>query len=150
LLARAQVGGEQLGLGRQHHVGGLVVHLVLHQRHGDARQVAAKRLEAAQQRAIERREEARHALHVEDVGQLIGRASGRVRAERLVGQLNQRRLVGGVLDHAVELRLLASLLRRLQRDRALLQPARQRHGRGDPPGLVVGLRRSLHQRERSG
>ena len=47
------------------------------------------------------------------------------RAERLVGHLHQRRLVGGVLDHAIELGLLATFLRRLQRDRALLKPARE-------------------------
>ena len=47
-----------------------------------------------QQRAIERAEEPRHALHVEDVDELIGRAVGGG-AERLIGELHQRRLVVG-------------------------------------------------------
>jgi hypothetical protein len=126
--AGAQVAGQQLRLGRQHHIGGLVLHLLLHQRHRHARQVAAEGLKAAQQRTIEGREEARYALHVEDVRQLVGRTPRGVRAEGLIGHLHQGRLVGGVLEHAIELGLLAALLRGLERDRALLEPARQPDG----------------------
>ena len=116
---------EQLLLGRQHDVGRLVLHLFLDQRHGHAGQVGAEGLEAAEQRAVERAEEPRHALHVEDVDELVGRAVRQPGAERLVGDFDERRLVAGRLDHAVELGLLAALGGRLQLAGALLQAAGQ-------------------------
>ena len=67
-------------------------------------------LKAAQQRAIERAEEPRHALHVEDVHELIDRSrAGVAAAKRLIGELHQRHLVVRRLQHAIELRLLPPL-----------------------------------------
>ena len=79
------------------------------------------------QRAIERREEPRHALHVEDVDQLVGGPRRTVRAERLVGELHQRHLVAGRVDHAIELGLLPPLGRRLQLGGPLAQEPREMH-----------------------
>ena len=137
VAAGAQVRAQLVGLGGQHDVGGLAVQLPLDEGHRDARQVLAEGLEAAQQRAVERREEAGDALHVEDVRELIGRAPGRARAERLVGDAHQRDLVGRVLDHAVELRLLAALLGRLELAGPLLEPPRQRDGRLDEVAILA-------------
>ena len=106
--------GQQLALGRQDDVGRLLLHPLLHERHRHARQIGAERLKAQEQRAIERAEEPRHALHVENVDELIGRPMRPPRAERLIGELHERRLVVRRLDHAIELGLLPPLLRRLQ------------------------------------
>ena len=57
-------------------------------------------------------------------------------AERLVGHLRQRGLVGGVVQHAVQFGLLAPLGRRLQLDRPLLEPPRQINGLLDPRGVL--------------
>jgi hypothetical protein len=48
------------------------------------------------------------------VDELVGRSVRTLRAECLVGELRERRLVVGRLDHSIELGLLAALLRRLQ------------------------------------
>ena len=117
--------GQQFSLGRQDDVGRLLLHLLLHQRHRDAGQVGAERLKTHEQRAIDRAEEARHALHVENVNQLIGRPVRSLRAERLIGELDQRRLIVRRLDHAVEFGLLAALRRRLQLARAAPELAGQ-------------------------
>ena len=52
--------------------------------------------------------------------------------------------VSGVLDHAVELGLLAALLRSLECRGAFLQPSRQLDSGGDQPGLVLGPQRVHH------
>jgi len=138
--ARAQVRGQKLRLRREHHVGRLLVHLLLCERDGHAGQVTAEGLEAPQQRAVERGEETRYALDVEDVGELVCCAAGGARAKRLVRHLNQRGLVGGVLDHAIEFGLLATFLRRLECQCAFLDPPCEPHGRADQSRLVVGPR----------
>ena len=51
---------------------------------------------------------------------------GRTRAEGLIGDLGEGRLVLRVPQHAVELGLLPPLGRRLQFGRPLLQPRRRR------------------------
>jgi hypothetical protein len=86
--------------------------------HGNARQVRPKRLKAHEKRAVDWAEEARDALHIENVNELIGGSLRLVRAERLVGELHERRLIVRRLHHAIELGLLATFLRRLQLPRA--------------------------------
>ncbi len=132
----AEVLQEQFRLGRQNDVGRLLAHLLLDQRHGHARRVAAEGLEALQQRPLERAEEARNALHVEDVDELVDGALGSVGAECLVGDLDQRRLVLRMVQHAVELGLLAAFGRSLQFGGTLLQP------RGDEQCLLQSVRKS--------
>ena len=126
--AGPQMLGQQLALGRQNDVRRLVLHPLLHERHRHARQVRAERLKAQQQRAIERAEEPRHALHVENVDELIGRPMRPPRAKRLIRELHQRRLVVRRLDHAIQLGLLPPLLRRLQLAGPPAQLAGQMHG----------------------
>ena len=106
--------GQQFAFGRQDDVGRFLLHPFFYERHRDAGQVGAERLKAHQQRALDRAEEPGHALHVEDVDELVGGPVGAARAERLVGELRERRLVVRRLDHAIELGLLPALLRRLQ------------------------------------
>jgi hypothetical protein len=116
-----KVSGEQLRVGRQDDVGGLLPDLRLDQRHRDAGGEVGERLEALEHGAVEGPEEPRDALDVQDVHELVRHSLGPLRAECLVGDLRQRRLVGGALQHPVELRLLVPLRRRLQRERTLLQ-----------------------------
>ena len=113
--------GQQLALGRQDDVRRFLLHPLLDQRHRHAGQIRAERLKAQEQRAIDRAEKPRHALHVENVNQLIGRPVRPPRAERLIGELRQRRLVVRRLDHPIQFRLLPPLLRRLQLARPLAQ-----------------------------
>ena len=123
--ALGQVLREHFFFAGQDDVGRLLVHVLLDQRQRNAGHEGAERLEALHQRAVERAEVARHALHVEDVRQVLDGARGVAGAECLVGHHRERRLVGRRLQHAVEFRLLASLRGCLQRSRALLESARQ-------------------------
>ena len=132
VAAGAQMLGQEIGLGGQDDVGRLLLHLVFDERHRDAGQIGAERLEALEQRAVERAEEAGHALHVENVDQLIGGAGRPLRAKGLVGELRERRLVVRRVDHAIELGLLAALLRRLQ----LGGPPAQRCGQAAQPAAL--------------
>ena len=100
---------EQFGLGGQDDVGRLVLEVGLDERHRHRRQPVAERLEAEQQGLVERAEEPRDALHVEDVGELLGGTCGSMRPKRLIGELDERRLVGRVPEHPVELGLLPAL-----------------------------------------
>ena len=118
---------KQLALGRQDDVRRLVLHPLFDERHRHARQIRAERLKAQQQRAIDGPKKPRHALHVENVDELIGRPMRPPRAERLIRELHQRRLVVRRLDHPIQLGLLPPLLRRLQLPRPLAQHARQVH-----------------------
>ncbi|MFO1512372.1 MAG: hypothetical protein U1F83_05575 [Verrucomicrobiota bacterium] len=59
------------------------------------------------QRAVQRAKEAWHALHIKDVNQVLDRAMRIVGAERLIGHLRQRGLVGRSLKHPIQFRLLA-------------------------------------------
>lgn len=103
-----EVAGQQLLFAGQDDVGRLVVHVLLHQRQRDTRQVAAEGLEALHQQTVDGPEKARHALHVEDVRQVLDRPRGIAGAKGLVGHRRQSRLVRGRADHAVEFRLLAT------------------------------------------
>jgi hypothetical protein len=67
-------------------------------------------------------------LHVQNVNELIGRALRAVRAERLIGELHERHLIVRRLHHAIELGLLATFLRRLQRASAAAELARECEG----------------------
>ena len=51
----------------QNHVGGLLLHVLLHQRQSDPWQVSAERLKTLQQRAVQRTKKAGDALHIQDV-----------------------------------------------------------------------------------
>jgi hypothetical protein len=121
-----EVPGQVLLLGRQDHVGGLPAQLALHQRHGHAREVAAKGLEALEHGAVHRAEEARHALDIEDVGELLCAAPRASGPEGLVRHLGQRGAIFEALEHPLELRLLAFFLPGLQHRGARLQVPRQR------------------------
>ena len=112
-------------LGREDDVGGFLAHLLFDQRHGHARRVAAKRLEAFQQRPLEGAEKAGNALHVEDVDELVDGALGDVGAKRLVGNLDQRGFVLRVPQHAIQFGLLPPLGRSLQLGGALADGPRQ-------------------------
>jgi hypothetical protein len=83
-------------------------------------------LESFEQSALDRAEKARHALDIQNVRELIGAASRRVRAKGEVGDLNERRLIRWITQDAIQFGLLSSLVRRLQFDRALLQLTRKR------------------------
>ena len=124
---------QQFRLGGQDDVGRLLPHLVLDQRHGHARRVAAERLKALQQRPLEGAEKAGDSLHVEDVDELVDGAVRGAGTEGLVGNLGQRRFVLRMPQHAVQLGLLPPFGRRLQLGRALLQPG------GDEHCLLNGL-----------
>ena len=130
--ALTAAGGEvlvqQLWFGRQHDIGGLVLEVRLDERDGHRRQPVPERLEAAQKCPIERAEESRDALHVENVSELLGGAGGSVGTERLVGELHQRGLVGRVLQHPVEFGLLPPLGWRLEAQRLPLELSREPDG----------------------
>ena len=115
---------EHFLLARQDDVGRLLLHVLLDQWQRDAGHECAERLEAFHQRAVDGPEEARHALHVEYVGEMLDRSRRIAGAKGLVGHQRERRLVGRRLQHAVELGLLASLRRCLQRAGPRLQAAR--------------------------
>ena len=93
-------------------------------------------------------EEARDALHVENVDELVGRAVRPPRAERLIGELHERRLIVRRLDHAIELGLLATLLRRLQLARVAAELAGQMDGlldfRAESQMRAVGANAAQH------
>ncbi len=108
----------------QDDVGRLLLHVLLDQRQRDAGHEATEGLEAFHQGAVDRPEEARNSLNVEDVGEMLDGSCGIAGAKSLVGHQRQRRLVRRRLQHAVELGLLASLRRCLQRAGTLLQAAR--------------------------
>ena len=99
---------------------------------------AACRLKTEGQRAIERTEKTRDALHIEDVRELIDRARGRFRAEGLIGHLHERRHIAGRLQHPVQLGLLPSLRRRLHFRGALLERPRECDRALDEIGIEVG------------
>ncbi len=128
LAARVQVPGEKLPLGGQDDVGGLLPHLVFDQGNGDAGEIAAKGLEALEQRAIDGAEEPGHPLHVEDVGQLIRRPHRALGPKRLVGELRQGRLLVRAPHHPLELGLLLPLLWGLQVGAARLEQTGQVNG----------------------
>ncbi len=130
---------QQLLLGGEHHVGGLLLHVLFDQRQRDSGQQAAEGLKPAEQRLVERREEPRHALNVEHVDELIDAAARRLRTERLVGHLHQRRLVGGGLHHAVELCLLPTFGRQLEFVRPGLQLAGEGESAGDERARHCGV-----------
>ena len=79
---------------------------------------------------LERTEELRECLALENVDELVHGPARRRGAERLVGQQGQGRLVLGMLQHAVQFGLLPPLGRRLQLGRSRLQPC------GDKEGLL--------------
>ena len=128
---------EQVRFRGQHDVRGLLLHVLLHQRHGDAGQPAAEGLEPAHEGAVDRAEKSGHALHVEDVGELLRHTRRSLCAKCLVGELHERRLVGGRLQHAVELSLLAALGGCLELSRARLKLAGERDGLLDQGGVNV-------------
>ena len=82
--ALAQVAGQDFGLGGEDDVGGFLLHVAFHYGHGDAGQPAAEGLETAQHGAVEGAEKTRHALHIQDMGELIGDARSGMRAEGLI------------------------------------------------------------------
>ena len=129
--------GQQLAFGGQDHVRGFLPHVLLHHRHGHARQPRAEGLESAQHRAVERAEEARHALHIEDVRELVRHARSGLRAKRLVGELDERGLVRRGLQHAVQFRLLPLLRRCLQFGGAKLELPRHGDGFGNQLAIHV-------------
>ena len=113
---------------------------LLHERHGDARHPAAEGLKTEEQGAIERTEKARDALHIEDVRELIHRPRRRFRAERLIRHLHERRHIARRLQHAIQLRLLATLGRGLHLRGALLQRPRE----GDRTVDEGGIKKDAH------
>ena len=125
LVARLEVGQQVLLLRGQDDVGGLLAQLLPHHRHRDPGEIASKGPEALEQGLVEGREEARDPLNVEDVDQLLCRPRGASRAQGLVGDLDQGRLVVGTAHDALELVLLAALLGRLQLGGPLLQDPRE-------------------------
>jgi hypothetical protein len=130
-----QMLGQQLPFGRQDHIGRLLPHVFLHHWHRNAGQPAAEGLEAAQHRAIQRTEETRHALHIEDVRELIRHPRRRLRTKRLVRELHERGLVRRRLQHAIQLHLLALLRRCLQLRGAKLELPRHGDGFGNEIGV---------------
>ena len=76
-------------LGRQDNVRGFLVHFFFHQRNGDARQVTTKRLKSFEKCAVDRTEETRNSLYVQDVDQLVDNTGGYSGTKRLIGQLCQ-------------------------------------------------------------
>ena len=58
-------------------------------------------------------------------------------------------LLAGALDPEERERIAGFVVNRFRGDRALLEPPRQLHGRGDQPGLVLGPRRLRHLHETS-
>jgi hypothetical protein len=132
----AQTGGvsgtqmleQVLGFRGEDDIGGLLAHLLADQGHGHPGKIAAEGLEALEQGLVQRGEKAGHPLHVQDVDQLIGRPAGTPGAHSLIGKLYERRLVVRTQHHALELSLLAALLRCLQGHGALLQEARKGNG----------------------
>ena len=139
--AGGQVLVQEFGLRRQDHVGRLVLEVGLDQRHGHRGQPVAEGLKAAEQGPVERAEEPRDSLHVEDVGELLGRAGGRLGAKRLVGQLDERRLVARILEHPGQLGLLPPLGRRLEGQRLPLELGSELHSGVD--------QRFIHPRQNS-
>ena len=106
---------------RQDNVGGFLAHFFFDHWHGNARQVFAKGLESLQEGLVKDAKESRDTLDIEDMNHLIDYATRQHAAEALIGDLRQRRLVLGVLEHSVEFSLLSPFLRRLQLAGALLQ-----------------------------
>ena len=92
-----QVAREHFLFRREDDIGRLVVHAILDQWHGHARQVAAERLESLEQSPVERTEKPRDPLDVQDVDELVHGALRRLRAEGLVGHLREGGLVLGIL-----------------------------------------------------
>ena len=120
---------QKLFFGRQDDVRGFGAHLLLDERHGDARQVAAERLKTAHQRLVEGAEVARYALRVENMRELVDGAFGFLGTKGLIRHLDHRRLVVRGLDHAIQLALLLSFGGGLQRGRSDLQKRRNVRGR---------------------
>jgi hypothetical protein len=85
-------------------------------------------LKSEQQCAIDGAEKSGHTLDVENVNELVGRPVWAAGAERLVGELRERRPIVRRVDHAIQLGLLPSFLRRLELARAPAQHARQVQG----------------------
>ena len=128
---------QQIRLRRQHHVGRFVLEMRLHQRHRDRGQPATEGLKSQEQRLVERTEKPRDPLHVEDVGELLGRAGGGLGPKGLIGQFDEGRLVGRVAQHPVELGLLPPFGSRLEPDRLPLKLSCQPHRRiGHRLGLL--------------
>ena len=127
LMARLEVGQQVLVLRGQDHVGGLLPQFLLNHRHRHPGEIAAKRPKALEQGLVQGREEARDPLNVEDMDQLFGRPRGASRAQGLIGDLDQGRLVVGTFHDALELILLAALLGRLQLAGPLLQDPGEIH-----------------------
>jgi hypothetical protein len=107
-------------LGREDHIGGFLLHVFLNERNSNAGQPCAECSEPAEKSAVERAEEARHALHIENVGEVLGGAPRCFGTEGFVGELNQRHLVAGVLQHAIQFSLLPAFVRGLQFSRSPL------------------------------
>lgn len=79
----------------------------------------------------------RDPLHVEDVGELLGRAGGGLGPKGLIGQFDEGRLVGRVAQHPVELGLLPPFGSRLESDGLPLKLSCQPHRRiGHRLGLL--------------
>ncbi len=125
--AGGQVLVQEFRLRRQDDVGRLVLEMGLDQGHGHRRQPVAEGLKAPEQRPVERAEEPRNPLHVEDVGELLSRAGGGLGAKRLVGQLDERRLVGRTREHPSQFGLLPPLGRRLEGQRLPLELGSELH-----------------------
>ena len=139
-----QVVREQIVFRGQDDVGGLLVHVLFDQRHGHARQPAAKRPEPAQQCPVEWTEKPRNALDIENMRELIGGARGGPAAEGLVGQLHKRNLVRGRLEPSIQLGLLPALGRCLEFGGARLQLPGQRNRLIDQRSRGDGLHRGGH------
>ena len=144
LAAGGEMGVQELGLGGQDHVGRLMPQMRRHQRHRHRWQPVAKGLEAAEQRPVERAEKTRNPLNIEDVGELFRGAGGCVRTKGLVGQFDERRLVGWSLEHPVEFGLLPPFGGGLQTHRFLLQLGRQFDSGIDQRGFWFVWHRALH------
>ncbi len=119
-MTRTQVLRKRLRLSRQNDVCRFVSHLLFHQRNSNAGQVPTERLKPAQHRTFDWTEEARDALNIQNVDQLVSGPRSSVTSERLVSQLSERGFVPRVLNHTVQFSLLPSFRWRLKLSSARL------------------------------
>ena len=134
LVPRPQMGQQMLLLSRQDHVGRLLPQLLLNHRDRHPGKVAPEGAESPEQGLVQPGEEPRNPLHIQDVDELIRSPRGIARAQGLIGDLNQGRLVVRAQRDPLQLILLPCLLSSQQLRGPLLQDA------GDMDRLLDRLR----------